>query len=223
MTELYKALLRARKTINAPAKNRKAMYGKYADLEAVLEAVTMPLMREGIIINQHGVVSDSGPAIMRTTLTHVESGQQIHSDIPLLSVKQNDPQALGGSITYARRYGITALLSIVADDDDDGNTASGRNSDGSARKQQESSKPKVTQEEITSTLSVENPLPEKMVNALFIEFQRAGFDKDSEVVSEIKALIKRDFGQVAALTEGEAKAAVGHARKVKAGETKRLT
>jgi hypothetical protein len=33
----------------------------------------------------------------------------------------NDPQKQGGSITYARRYQLCALLSIVAEDDNDGN------------------------------------------------------------------------------------------------------
>ena len=39
----------------------------------------------------------------------------------------NKPQTVGGCITYARRYGILAILGLAPEDeDDDGNTASGR-------------------------------------------------------------------------------------------------
>jgi hypothetical protein len=32
--------------------------------------------------------------------------------------KQNDPQALGSSISYARRYAVSSILSLQIDDDD---------------------------------------------------------------------------------------------------------
>jgi hypothetical protein len=32
--------------------------------------------------------------------------------------KANDPQALGSSITYARRYAVSSVLSLQIDDDD---------------------------------------------------------------------------------------------------------
>ena len=39
--------------------------------------------------------------------------------------EQNDMQKLGGAITYARRYTLSALLSMQAEDDD-GNAASNK-------------------------------------------------------------------------------------------------
>jgi hypothetical protein len=40
--------------------------------------------------------------------------------------KKDDPQALGSSITYARRYSLQAILMINVEEDDDGNKASGK-------------------------------------------------------------------------------------------------
>lgn len=218
MTELYQALLRAKQNISPPAKTRKAMYGKYADLESVLTSVEGPLAREGLFITQSGVTNIGDTPVLRTTVVHAETGQSIHSDIPLVAKNPNDPQALGGSITYARRYGITAILSIVADDDDDGNTSAGKERDGSKKKAEK----QATIDDVKAAMDIENPLPGKLVDALIKEYQRAGFDKDADMMAEIKALIDRDFGQLAELTKAEATTAAGHARKVKAGDAERL-
>jgi hypothetical protein len=37
--------------------------------------------------------------------------------------KQNDPQAVGSAITYARRYALGAILGLAIDEDDDANSA----------------------------------------------------------------------------------------------------
>ena len=47
----------------------------------------------------------------------------MRSIYPLAPAKQNDPQALAGCLTYARRYSILCLCG-VAPEDDDGQTAS---------------------------------------------------------------------------------------------------
>lgn len=223
MKELYSALLEAKRNISPPGKNKKAMYGRYADLEAILTAVERPLADQGLVIIQSGV-SHEGKPYLQTRLVHSESGQEISSEIPLVSKDANDPQKLGGSITYARRYGITALLSIVADDDDDGNTSAGRNKDGGKpkAKQEEPKGKAVTQEQIEDAFSVPDALPEKIVSALIQEFERAGLHGE-EVLHEIRALLDRDFKQLSELTEAEARTAAGHARKVKRGDAVRLS
>lgn len=43
-----------------------------------------------------------------------------------VTTASNDPQKMGGAITYARRYAVCALLSITAEEDDDGNAASAK-------------------------------------------------------------------------------------------------
>jgi hypothetical protein len=57
--------------------------------------------------------------ILKTVIYHVESGEQISSE--LLLPQNTDPQKTGSAITYYRRYALCSLLGIVADEDDDGN------------------------------------------------------------------------------------------------------
>lgn len=220
MSELFKSILEAKRNITPPQKNRKAMYGRYADLEAILTAVEPALAEQGLVIVQT-VTHSEGSNYLRTSVVHVESGESISSDVPLVSKDDRDPQKLGGSITYARRYGITALLSIVADDDDDGNTSAGKNKDGTSVKKTGGPGKAVDQGKIEEVMKG-GSLPDRLVDALVNEFTRAGFD-NSDIVPEVKAVLKRDFGQLSELTEAEARTAVGHARKVKGGDAKRVT
>lgn len=61
-----------------------------------------------------------GAFVLVTRLTHA-SGQWFESLYPLPS--NGGPQQLGSAITYARRYALAAMLSVVADEDDDGEVA----------------------------------------------------------------------------------------------------
>jgi hypothetical protein len=56
-----------------------------------------------------------------TTILHKDGGSFETSLI--LPVSQQNPQAIGSAITYARRYTLTGLLGIAADLDDDAEAA----------------------------------------------------------------------------------------------------
>jgi hypothetical protein len=101
---------------------------KYATLTSIMEAVKAPLSKHGLAVVQ----TLEGPRDAMTLVTRVvhSSGQWIADDgIPLILDKAN-MQGLGSAISYAKRYGISALLSVVADEDDDAEAAVGRASDG---------------------------------------------------------------------------------------------
>jgi hypothetical protein len=123
-TSLYPALLAAMRDFNPVVKNKQNPHLKnfYADLGAVLEAVTEPLASHGLLIVQR-FSSDQGTPILITEIVHAESGQSIASALPVICKDPTDPQKLGGAITYARRYSLVAILSLTAEDDD-GNAAS---------------------------------------------------------------------------------------------------
>lgn len=93
---------------------------KYADLNAVREACLPVLNKFGISVLQPTIQID-GKNFVKTILLH-ESGETIESLTEILFAKQNDPQAQGSGITYARRYGLQSLVNIGAEDDD-GNKA----------------------------------------------------------------------------------------------------
>lgn len=124
MKNIAKALLTARKAFTAVVKTQINPHFKsrYADLQDVFNAVDDALADNGLVVVQ-AVMCDGTRTWLETRLIHVESGEDFRSDYPLQPGKTNDPQALGGALTYARRYALMALLGIAAEDDD-GNTAS---------------------------------------------------------------------------------------------------
>ena len=124
MKNIAKALLTARKAFTAVVKTQINPHFKsrYADLQDVFNAVDDALADNGLVVVQ-AVMCDGTRTWLETRLIHVESGEYFRSDYPLQPGKTNDPQALGGALTYARRYALMALLGIAAEDDD-GNTAS---------------------------------------------------------------------------------------------------
>ena len=89
----------------------------YASLSNILDEITTPLLEAGLVITQFP--DETGLVSM---LIHAETGEFLSSNYQMPVAKQNDPQALGSSITYARRYAITSILSLNVEDDD-GNKA----------------------------------------------------------------------------------------------------
>jgi hypothetical protein len=97
---------------------------KYATLATTLEAVLAPLNAEGICVTQPTMTNESGRMVLVTVLTHAGTGETMEGTIPL-PVPDNW-QSWGSALTYARRYGLTALLGVSPEDeDDDGAQAQG--------------------------------------------------------------------------------------------------
>lgn len=112
------ALLKAQKTIGAAKKDAKNPFFKssYADLGAVMEACKEALNENGITVLQP-VGRDEFGAYVETMLLH-ESGEFITDRMPVVAKSQNDPQAQGSAVTYARRYSLQSMVFIPAEDDD---------------------------------------------------------------------------------------------------------
>lgn len=89
----------------------------YASLKAFIAIVRPVLAKYGLCLVS-GVVPGE---LFETTILH-KSGEWISYQLPLILAK-NDMQGLGSAITYARRYGLAAILNMD-DTDDDGNLAS---------------------------------------------------------------------------------------------------
>jgi len=89
----------------------------YVDLAALSETVLPLLTANGLAVVQGG----SGAAL-ETLLVH-ESGEWISTSLPMPA--ESNPQKLGSTVTYFRRYALAALVGAVAEgEDDDGNAAS---------------------------------------------------------------------------------------------------
>lgn len=123
MKNIATALVKAQSEMSNPKKGNTNPFfkSKYADLNAVREAVIPILNDNGISVLQPLVHVD-GKNFVNTILLH-ESGELMESFTEIIYNKQNDAQAQGSGITYARRYGLQSFVCVGADDDD-GNKAS---------------------------------------------------------------------------------------------------
>lgn len=122
INELAAALSKAQSKFQPAAKNKTNPHlkSKYADLVAVTEACKAPLAEAGLSYSQI-VESERAEVTCITVLMH-GSGQWIAGRLTLHG-KDASPQAMGSAITYARRYGLSAMLGIVTDEEDDGEAA----------------------------------------------------------------------------------------------------
>lgn len=118
VTKIALALLKAQRKMGSASKDAKNPFfkSKYADYGSVLEVVKEPLNEEGIVILQPHCTHE-GKTYVETVLMH-ESGEWVSSATEVVCAKQNDAQAMGSAITYARRYNLQSLLSIPTADDD---------------------------------------------------------------------------------------------------------
>ena len=117
MSELAKALHKAQGQIDGAKKDSANPHfkSKYADLTSVWDACREALQKHGLSVVQFGRTSEGG-AVLVTRLLHT-SGEFVEGEIPLLNSK-GDMQGLGSALTYARRYGLAAMVGVCPEDDD---------------------------------------------------------------------------------------------------------
>lgn len=129
---LAAALAAAQAEMKPASKNATNPFlkNKYADLQSCFEACNSVLPKHKLAISQIVIPADAGHISVQTMLMH-ESGEWISSvctlpcPVPVSNNGKpsvNAAQAAGSAITYARRYGLTAIVGL-ATDDDDGNAA----------------------------------------------------------------------------------------------------
>lgn len=118
INELAESLASAQPKIGIAIKNavNPHLKNRYADLGAVWDACSDALKSCGLAVVQMPQPSDDGKLHLETILIH-KSGQWISGEAVVPIAKQ-DAQGYGATLTYARRYGLAALLGITQDDDD---------------------------------------------------------------------------------------------------------
>lgn len=124
ITKLAGAMIRVQQTLPAAPTDRENSLtrSRYATLNSVFKACRDALLSQGIWVTQYPVPAEQNHIGLVTKLVHAESGQW-QSSLMVMPLPKNDPQGYGSAMTYARRYGITALVGIVVENDDDGETA----------------------------------------------------------------------------------------------------
>jgi len=119
---IYKKLNEFKKLVSKVKKDSVNPHfkNKYATIESVLETIEEPLSKSGLGFYQ--VVKDMN---LETIIYDTESDDKLVSSVPLI-ISKSDMQQLGSALTYARRYGLVALLGLEQEDDD-GNLAVANN------------------------------------------------------------------------------------------------
>ena len=121
---LNKALHNLKSELTAVKKDSKNPFFKsnYADLNAHLELLEPLLNKHNLVLTQ-STKTNGQFNIVESAITEVSANAMVVSSLKIPDL--DDMQKLGGAITYARRYTLSALLGMRAEDDD-GNLASGK-------------------------------------------------------------------------------------------------
>lgn len=125
INELATALAQAQGKFHGIAKDAKNPHLKnqYTSLDAIINGIREPMSEAGLSCMQ--LVSDDGPEILLTTILLHASGQFISSTLGFTVGDAKGPisavQEMGKTVTYLRRYALSAMLGIASETDDDGN------------------------------------------------------------------------------------------------------
>ena len=130
---------------------------KYADINDVIKTIKEVLNNNGIAFLQPIAVKDvAGEKVnlVETMLLHT-SGEYLIGEIEVI-LKDKDPQKMGMSVTYSRRFGLQSMVGLPSEDDD-GNTASGKEDKTKSDKPSRFTRTKKTEkvEEVESSNEVE--------------------------------------------------------------------
>ena len=133
ITNLAKAMIGVQKVIRPALKDNYNNFtqSRYATLNSVMEACGEALINVGIWVTQYPVPVENGSSSLGlvTKLVHAESGEWQESII-VMPLAKADPQVYGSALTYARRYGLSAMVGLVTEDDDANTAVQGSGTEG---------------------------------------------------------------------------------------------
>lgn len=124
-TNALLAFANAQRNIGKIAKTGKNPHfnSKYVELSALIDATQDALEANHLFVIQTPQMNEQSDFVLETLIMHENGSLAARSIWPIKAKDMNDPQKVGGAMTYARRYSLMALMN-VAGDDDDGNLAS---------------------------------------------------------------------------------------------------
>lgn len=118
VNEVYAKLIKAKAQFGKALKNAKNPHFKnnYADLQSVLDAVTVALIENDLFVSQTG--ERCGDVFVIRTLVFDSNGDSIDFGIMPVKTLKEDAQAFGSGLTYARRYALMSAFGLAPEDDD---------------------------------------------------------------------------------------------------------
>lgn len=139
LDQLGEALAKAQAIISGAEKTAKNPHlrNRYADLASCWDACRGPLTSQGLSVVQLTETDPEGRRVLVSTRLLHASGQWLQSTLVVpysVGKGTNEAQAIGSALTYARRYGLCAMVGIAPGDDDDGASAGITGKDRADRK-----------------------------------------------------------------------------------------
>lgn len=104
------------------AKSDDPQKGKYATLSDALDIVTPILSAHDLVLLFRCCSPEDGSLVAVDTMLYHVSGEWLCSHLAMPPVKKDAHTYIGG-VTYLKRAGLFALLSLSGEEDDDGNAA----------------------------------------------------------------------------------------------------
>ena len=136
LTEYAKGMAKFREQLKQPTKdaNNPFFKSKYVELEGVQKAIDDALVGTGITYQQFPEVMENGHSAISTMVIH-DSGEYILFPPYSMPADKQTPQGHGSTLTYLRRYTLSAIFGVSSDKDDDGNESSGNNAKKASKSQ----------------------------------------------------------------------------------------
>lgn len=119
------ALAKAQGGMYNGAKDKEGYGYSYMELGSVIDIARPELSKNGLSVIQSHSLNKKGksPSVFVHTLLMHSSGEWFKNslEVPISQMKQlSQPQMMGVSMTYGRRYSLQALLMIASEEDTDG-------------------------------------------------------------------------------------------------------
>lgn len=126
---LTQQIVAAKKNFREIKHDKKHYHGTYASLGSIYNAIGGPLGDQGVDF-YHRTVESDGKLYVETVLTNgvEERSARVGIVSNLNGSVRNVMEAIGASITYAKRYSLCMALGISADDSKGDDLASAENS-----------------------------------------------------------------------------------------------
>ena len=115
--------VRKDKTAEIQTKTGGRFSYQFVDLATIVAAIRGPLSANELAYTQAVSVRNHRVCV-ETTLMHA-SGEWLSAELELPIADAADARAIGSSITYGRRFGLTSLVGIAPGDEDDDGEAAG--------------------------------------------------------------------------------------------------
>jgi hypothetical protein len=97
-------------------KTNPFFHSQYLTLDALNEGLNPILQKHKLVIYHYTENKE-----VKTSVADIESGETITSSFPIQ--EGLEPQKVGSTITYGKRYNVGQLFNIITDEDDDGNSS----------------------------------------------------------------------------------------------------